>query len=128
MPASRATTALSLSTHFPLNPQGLLSYGAELEFAWGLSMLTGNHLCSEVLYKEQYMPPYELARECRVLLWARRRALGTDGYRGQAGGPTIGASCPADEARRQRRAASSNLRRPHKRAPPSAPRAACPQA
>jgi hypothetical protein len=43
---------------------GLLSYGAELEFQGGVSMLIGTHLASEVLYKEQYVPPFELQREC----------------------------------------------------------------
>ena len=45
---------------------GLLSYGAELEFQGGVSMLMGAHLTNEVLYKEQYVPPFELQRECRV--------------------------------------------------------------
>ncbi|KAL4423902.1 hypothetical protein ABPG75_001203 [Micractinium tetrahymenae] len=41
---------------------GLLSYGAELEFQGGVNMLVTSHLCSEVLYKEQYVPIFELQR------------------------------------------------------------------
>lgn len=42
---------------------GLLSYGAELEFQGGVNMLVRSHLCSEVLYKEQYIPIFELQRK-----------------------------------------------------------------
>lgn len=45
---------------------GLLSYGAELEFQGGVNMLVRSHLCSEVLYKEQYVPVFELQRECEA--------------------------------------------------------------
>ena len=39
---------------------GLLSYGAEQEFQSGVNLLISHQLCSEVLYKEQYLPAFEL--------------------------------------------------------------------
>ena len=39
---------------------GLLSYGAEQEFQSGVNLLISHQLCSEVLYKEQYLPTFEL--------------------------------------------------------------------
>jgi len=44
---------------------GLLSYGAELEFQGGVSSLLREKLCSEVLYKEQYVPIFELQRKLK---------------------------------------------------------------
>lgn len=55
---------------------GLLSYGAELEFQGGVNMLVQSHLCSEVLYKEQYMPIFELQRESAVRDRAGKQAAG----------------------------------------------------
>jgi hypothetical protein len=42
---------------------GLLSYGAHYDFTSGVSLLVSSRLCSEVLYKELYLPPFELQRE-----------------------------------------------------------------
>ncbi|KAI3432401.1 hypothetical protein D9Q98_003957 [Chlorella vulgaris] len=41
---------------------GLLSYGAEIEFKTGVALLIGQGMCSEVLYKEEYVPPFEMQR------------------------------------------------------------------
>lgn len=36
--------------------------GAQHDFTSGAALLTSSRLCSEVLYKELYLPPFELQR------------------------------------------------------------------
>ena len=63
-----APAAHGLPPRVPLTPlppwlETARADGAQLEFQAGASLLIHNQLCSEVLYKELYLPPFELQRE-----------------------------------------------------------------
>ncbi len=69
---SHSWLALSNTPALPTAPP-CLTDGAEHDFSSGASLLVSSRLCSEVLYKELYLPPFELQRERagRVLLGRR---------------------------------------------------------
>lgn len=53
------------STPCPLPPLPFpppIADGAQHDFTSGAALLTSSRLCSEVLYKELYLPPFELQR------------------------------------------------------------------